>query len=136
MWTAAAPLPVLPEQRRTLESWIRAHNTPQSVVLRARIVLLAADGKANHAIAERLKTTRTTVLLWRERFVKQGPPGLRKVAPGRGREPSIRATTIRQIADQCSLTDHQSELRQPQQPDPNAIAGQRTAPADRGQRLR
>jgi hypothetical protein len=99
MWTAAAPLPVLPEQRRTLESWIRAHNTPQSVVLRARIVLLAADGKANHAIAERLKT-RTTVLLWRERFVKQGPPGLRKVAPGRGRKPSIPATTIRQIIDQ------------------------------------
>ena len=99
MWTAAAPLPVHPEQRETLESWVRAHNTPQSVVLRARIVLLAADGQANRSIAERLKTTRTTVLLWRERFAKQGPAGLQKVAPGRGRKPSIPAATIRQIID-------------------------------------
>ena len=99
MWTAAAPLAVLPEQRETLESWVRAQSTPQSVVLRARIVLLAADGLANHAIAQRLRTTRTTVLLWRERFVKQGLPSLRKVAPGRGRKPSIPAATIRQIID-------------------------------------
>ncbi len=99
MWTAAAPLPLSPEQRRTLETWVRAHSTPQSVVLRARIVLAAGDGDANNAIAERLKTTRSTVLLWRERFAKQGLSGLRKVAPGRGRKPSIPAATIRQIVD-------------------------------------
>lgn len=97
MWTAAAPLSVSPEQRQTLESWLRAHNTAQSVVLRARIVLLAAEGSANHAIAEELKTTRTTVLLWRGRFAEAGVSGLRKVAPGRGRKPSIPAATIREI---------------------------------------
>jgi transposase len=100
MWTAAAPLSVSPEQRQTLESWVRAHATGQSVVLRARIVLLAAEGRPNHAIAAELKTTRTTVLLWRERFAKQGLLGLRMVAAGRGRKPSISAATIRQIVDQ------------------------------------
>ena len=99
MWTAAAPLPVSPEQHQTLESWVRAHNTSQSVVLRARIVLLAAEGHANHAIAAELKTTRSTVLLWRERFAKDGPAGLRKVAAGRGRKPAIPVATIRQIVD-------------------------------------
>jgi transposase len=82
-----------------MESWVRAHKTPQSVVLRARIILLAGDGVANHAIAQRLKTSRSTVLLWRERFAKHGLPGLRKVAPGRGRKPSIPPRRIRQIID-------------------------------------
>lgn len=54
MWTAAAPLSVSPEQRQTLESWIRAHNTAQSIVLRAHIIRLAAEGRANHAIAGEL----------------------------------------------------------------------------------
>ena len=40
-----------PDQRRTLEAWVRAQNTPQSVALRARIVLLAADGLPNSRIA-------------------------------------------------------------------------------------
>src|SRR6266851_2522869 len=104
MWTAAAPLSVSPEQRQTLESWIRAHNTAQSIVLRARIILLAAEGRANHAIAGELKTTRTTVLLWRERFAEAGLKGLRKVAPGRGRKPSIPAATIHQIVDRTLRT--------------------------------
>ena len=40
-------LPMSPDQRRTLEAWVRAQNTPQSVALRARIVLLSADGLPN-----------------------------------------------------------------------------------------
>lgn len=104
MWTAASPLHVSAEQRQTLESWLRAHNTGQSVVLRARIVLLASEGRANHAIAAELKTTRSTVLLWRERFAKLGLPGLRKVAAGRGRKPSIPAAKIRQIINQTLQT--------------------------------
>ncbi|HEY8654564.1 MAG TPA: IS630 family transposase [Dermatophilaceae bacterium] len=99
MWTAAAPLSVSPEQRQTLEAWLRAHNTPQSVALRASIVLQAAEGRANYAIAEELKTTRSTVLLWRERFAEAGLNGLRRVASGRGRKPSIPSDTIRQIVN-------------------------------------
>jgi transposase len=97
MWTAAAPLPLSQEQRQTLESWVRAHNTPQRVALRARIVLAAAEGLANHAVATKLKTSRTTVLLWRKRFAEGGLKALRKVAPGRGRKPSIPAAKIHEI---------------------------------------
>lgn len=107
MWTAAAPLPVSPEQRQLLESWVRAHNAPQQLALRARIVLLAADGRANHAIAEDLKTSRSTVLLWRERFAGGGLKALGKVAGGRGRKPSIPAAKIRQIVH---LTIHSHPL--------------------------
>ena len=57
-----------PDQRRTLEAWVRAQNTPQSVALRARIVLLSADGLPNSRIAREVGVSRPTVILWRERF--------------------------------------------------------------------
>ena len=76
-------LPMSPDQRRTLEAWVRAQNTPQSVALRARIVLLAADGLPNSRIAREVGVSRPTVNLWRERFRQGGPDGLTKIAPGR-----------------------------------------------------
>jgi transposase len=69
------------DQRQTLNAWIRAKTTPQRIVLRSRICLLAADGIANHAIAHQLDTSRPTVLLWRERFEQAGPVGLSEDAP-------------------------------------------------------
>ncbi len=69
------------EERNTLGSWIRAKTTPQRIVLRSRICLLAADGNSNNAIAHQLGTSRPTVLLWRKRFEKKGPPGLSEDAP-------------------------------------------------------
>jgi len=97
MWTTAPALAVSAEQRQVLEKWIRAHNAPRSVVMRSQIILHAADGQANHAIAERLGITRTTVLLWRERFREGGLEGLRKIAPGRGRKPVISAAKVDEI---------------------------------------
>ena len=52
-----------PDQRRTLEAWVRAQNTPQSVALRARIVLLSADGLPNSRIAREVGVSRPTVPL-------------------------------------------------------------------------
>lgn len=93
----ADKLDMTADERCTLEQWVRAHNTPQRVVFRCRIVLLAAQGLSNTAIAERLSTTRTTVGLWRDRFVEIGPIGLRQIKKGRGRKPSIPAEKIAQI---------------------------------------
>ena len=81
MWKAASALPMIPEQKRTLETWVRARATPQKVVLRSRIGLLAHEGQPNHQIARQLKTSRPTVLLWRERFHRAGPAGLAEDAP-------------------------------------------------------
>ncbi|BFU89845.1 MAG: hypothetical protein NTAFB01_10320 [Nitrospira sp.] len=49
--------------------------------MRSRLCLLAAEGLSNNAIAHRLKTSRPTVLLWRNRFNKAGPSGLAEDAP-------------------------------------------------------
>jgi len=81
MWRAADPLPMTLEQKRSLEAWIRAGTTPQGVVLRSRICLLAAEGKSNNAIAHLLGVSRPTILLWRKRFLEAGPMGLSEDAP-------------------------------------------------------
>ena len=65
-------------------------------MLRSRIVLAAAAGRANHAIASELGVSRPTVLLWRQRFAEEGPGGLVRDRPrGHGKprvpEPKVRA---------------------------------------------
>jgi transposase len=69
------------EQRRILQAWVSAKKTPQRVVLRSRICLLAAERISHNAIAKRLGTSRPTVLLWVGRFREQGPTGLSEDAP-------------------------------------------------------
>ena len=78
---------------------MRARNTPQSIVLRSRIILLAAEGLSNRSIARQLGTSRPTVILWRERFEEGGTPALTEVEKGRGRRPSISAKKVKQIID-------------------------------------
>lgn len=85
------------EERMTLTRWSRGRSTPARLVLRARIVLLAADGKRNDEIAEALDTRRATVGLWRRRFAIDRIQGIEKDAPRPGRKPSIPAKVIAQI---------------------------------------
>ena len=75
------------DNQELLEGWVRAHGTPQQVVKRCRIVLLAHQGYADVEIAEELGLNRHTCRLWRERFIHEGPAGLWAVAEGRGRKP-------------------------------------------------
>jgi transposase len=89
VWHKAAPLTIEPADRRTLEGWVRAHNTAQSLVIRSKIVLAAADGQSNNRISQELGVNRPTVIRWRRRFEEGGPDALKKVAPGRGRKRSI-----------------------------------------------
>lgn len=49
--------------------------------MRARICLMAAEGKANNAIANELGISRPTAILWRRRFMEQGCPGIASDAP-------------------------------------------------------
>ena len=97
MWESAARLTITPEQDGMLRSWVRAHNTPQSVVNRCRIVLLAAEGVSNNQIATQLGISRPTVILWRRRFATLGPPGLTEIQKGRGRRPSIVPERVEKI---------------------------------------
>ena len=77
-------------ERETLERWARGRRTPARNVLRAKIVLLAAEGMLNLDIAKQLGTSRQTVGLWRNRFAELGIPGIEKDAPRGGRPPSSR----------------------------------------------
>src|SRR3989442_8572310 len=99
MWKPAQPLPISSEQETMLQSWIRAHQTPQQVVTRCRIILQAAEGMANNQIAQRLGIRRPTVLLWRQRFSQGGPVALTQVKAGRGRKASIAAAQVKRLIE-------------------------------------
>jgi transposase len=95
-----APIVVLSEtDRHQLGQWVRAQFTPQQVVLRARILLLAADGKQDLEIAAALAVNRHTPALWRKRFQTQGLEGLWEVQAGRGRKPTYDANRIAALVE-------------------------------------
>ena len=56
-------------QRQELMALLRRHSTPQQMALRARIVLLAAEGANNCQIARQLDVSRDMVRRWRERWL-------------------------------------------------------------------
>lgn len=70
------PLVLSDEQRSELNRLVKAPSTPQKIVCRARIALLAAEGKDNDEIADQLGTSRVTVGLWRQRVMDLGLAGL------------------------------------------------------------
>jgi transposase len=94
-----APLALSDSDRRQLQQWASAYGTPQQVALRCRIVLAAADGESENAIAQQLKSNRPTVRLWRARFAQKGLQGLWEVAPGRGRKATYGPEKIQQVID-------------------------------------
>ena len=97
MDTSTSPFTIDTEQREILNRWIRAHSTPQRVVLRCKIVLNYADGLTQQQVADKLGTSRTTVRLWCTRFTEHGPDALTRTAPGRGRKPTISDAKIDEI---------------------------------------
>lgn len=58
--------------REVLEARARAYSAPHAEVVRAKIVLMAADGDANTVIAARLNVHVDVVSRWRRRFVVGG----------------------------------------------------------------
>lgn len=96
---AIDPLVLSPDQRSELQRWVVALGTPQQVALRCRIILAAAAGKTELAIAAENGVNRKTVRLWRERFRSGGPQALWEIAAGRGRKPSYDAARIKAVID-------------------------------------
>ena len=64
-------------------------SAPQSVALRARIVLGASDGIGNKVLARQLATSLPTVLLWRGRYEAEGLAGILEDRPRSGRPKGI-----------------------------------------------
>jgi len=96
-----------PTDEGQLRQWVAAFGTPQQVSLRSRIVLAAAAGQSDSAIARDLAVNRNTVILWRGRFQQDGLDGLWEVAPGRGRKPTYGPEKIQAIVDATLRTKPQ-----------------------------
>ena len=93
------PLTLDAAQVSRLEQWVAAGSTPQQVVLRCRIGLLASQGQPSARIAKVLRVQRRTVLLWRHRIGREGIGTVWEIAAGRGRKPHYDGTRIAQVIE-------------------------------------
>ena len=85
------------EERSQLTVWSHGRSTPQRLVLRSKIALLAAKGWENKRIARELRTNQHTVSLWRSRFASQRCDGIERDAPRPGRKPRLGKKKIDEI---------------------------------------
>lgn len=111
--SSVPPLPVNAKEREELERLVRAHTTPQRLVRRARVVLLAADGMPNRRIAKEVGMGEDNVAVWRRRFEAKRIDGLADdPRPGRpriyGAEDRLRlvATVTSEPPDPASHWSH------------------------------
>ena len=92
-------------QRQGLVALLRRHSTPQQMALRARILLLAADGANNCQIARQLEVSLDRVRRWRERWLVLQPASSEELpipdrltdAPRPGKPVRITAEQVCQI---------------------------------------
>jgi len=97
MRKATAALRLADGQREVLESLSKSRTAPHWQVIRARALLLAAQGLAHTAIATRLGVSPSSVVAWRARFDEEGLAKFGKVREGRGRKPSVSTETVTEI---------------------------------------
>ncbi|MCU0615048.1 MAG: helix-turn-helix domain-containing protein [Desulfobacterales bacterium] len=71
-------------EKKQLQTIARKYTSPYCDVMRAKIVLLAADGLSNKQIGQQLDLPRQIVSKWRKRFFDQRLAGLQE-KPRRGR---------------------------------------------------
>jgi putative transposase len=111
------------EERDQLKSIASSRSLPYGLVIRARIILMSAEGMTNQMIARKIGYSAQSVWLWRKRYLEMGLAGLHdELRPGRPRSISdeqvaelIRKTlktkpkggnhwTIRSIAEETQMS--------------------------------
>ena len=83
--------------REVLETLSRSATAPYREVVRAKALLLAAEGIANTAIGTQLGVSPTSVVSWRKRFATDGLVRFGEVHQGRGRKPTIPQDKVEEI---------------------------------------
>jgi transposase len=105
-------LTVTDEEREVLARWSRRPKSPHSIAQRSRIVLLAADGLSNVAVAERVGVNQATVVKWRKRFLDRRLDGLvdepRPGAPRKIGDEDVEAVVVRTLEEQPADATHWS----------------------------
>ena len=76
------PVDLTKQQRSELHEIARSGALPAGFVLRAKILLLLADGLSYAAIKDKLDTTAPTISRWKKRFLEQGLDGFETHRPG------------------------------------------------------
>jgi transposase len=91
-----ATISLTSEEEQALRQWARAGTSEQRMVERAKVILLAHEGKSNLEIARHLKTRPARVSKWRQRFREQRLNGLRD-ADRQGRPARYDQTTENRV---------------------------------------
>jgi putative transposase len=113
----AAKVELSVSEKEALEAVMRRHKSSQQLVGRARILLLAHEGKNNEQIACELKISVDTVRLWRRRWLGFQGIALADLsvserledAPRPGKPPTIMAEQLCQIVALACEPPHASE---------------------------
>lgn len=84
-------------QREELETKARSRTATVRLAARAKMILMAAEGKQDQQIAAELGIARQTVARWRDRFLTSGVAGIEKDAPRPGRKPKIAARRVKKV---------------------------------------
>jgi transposase len=82
------PVALTGSEKRALEDMARKYTSPYCQVVRAKVILLAAQGLRNDPIATRVSLPRQIVSKWRKRFFEERLDGLENL-PRSGRPPSF-----------------------------------------------
>jgi hypothetical protein len=98
----AAAVVLTEDQRGELERFARGRKTQARLVLRARIVLLAAERHTDLEISQRLDIMPRTAARWLARFLKLGTAGLDHDAPRPGRTPEITAEAVLAVIEKTT----------------------------------
>lgn len=101
----APPVILTAELKSRLTSIANSKTASVRFALRARMVLLAAEGWQDKRIAAEVKVRRQAVALWRKRFLASGIDGIAKDAPRGGRRRSARTVEkVRAIVERTTRT--------------------------------
>ena len=100
---APPPVTLSPRERAELVRWTRGRSVPVRRVERARIVLLAAEGRTNQAIAKLLRLSPVTVRRWRSRFALLGMTGISEDAPRSGHKNAAGSPSVAVILERTRL---------------------------------
>lgn len=92
----ATPILLSEREREALEGNVRRRKGAYALAQRSRIILLAADGLNNQAIATRVGVSAMTVSLWRRRFAEKRLTGLEEQPRG-GRPRLIGADQVETV---------------------------------------
>jgi transposase len=92
------------EDAQLLRRYIKSPTVSQGSVKRARVLLAAAEGATNDAIARDVGISRPCVAAWRKRYDEGGLSGVLNVRPGRGRKASITQQKVEQIIKATTQT--------------------------------